>query len=132
MEELFLPQNIKDKLIEYAREGKPLEVCGILSGNGNQIRKLYKMENTDKSRVSYFMEPQEQFKVVKKIRSDKHQMLAIFHSHPFSPAYPSQTDLNMAFYPDCVYIIVSLAKKKSEVKGFRISNRKVVEVSIQS
>jgi proteasome lid subunit RPN8/RPN11 len=57
-------------------------------------------------------------------------MVAIFHSHPSSAAYPSHTDVNLAFYEDAVYVIVSLVERTPVVKGFSIREGKIEEVEI--
>jgi proteasome lid subunit RPN8/RPN11 len=57
-------------------------------------------------------------------------MLAIYHSHTASPAYPSQTDINLATYPDAIYLILSLADGEAPLRGFRIEGEKVTEVDL--
>ena len=57
-------------------------------------------------------------------------MLAIYHSHTASPAYPSQTDINLATYPDSIYLIVSLAEGEQPLRGFRIDDGEVSEVEL--
>ena len=59
-------------------------------------------------------------------------MVAIYHSHPGSPAYPSGKDVGLAFYPDSLYIIVGLCdKERPEVRAYRIVEGKVSEVGIE-
>ena len=58
------------------------------------------------------------------------EMLAIYHSHTASPAYPSQTDINLATYPDAIYLILSLADGEAPLRGFRIEGEKVTEVDL--
>jgi proteasome lid subunit RPN8/RPN11 len=60
-------------------------------------------------------------------------MVGIYHSHTRTPAYPSQTDINLASgWPDAVYFIVSLENpEKPEVKAFRMSRSQVEDVDLQ-
>lgn len=59
------------------------------------------------------------------------EIVAIYHSHPVSPAYPSQTDLDLAFWPEAVYIICSLADPDSPVvRGFRLRDGAVTEIDL--
>ena len=88
------------------------------------------MTNIENSPVSYFMDSREQFKVMKDIREKNLSMLAIFHSHPSSPAYPSAKDLTLAFYEDSIYIIVSLMEKEPAAKGYSMREGKIEEVGI--
>jgi proteasome lid subunit RPN8/RPN11 len=77
------------------------------------------------------MAPEEQFKVVKDIRSAGLEMLAIYHSHPETPARPSAEDIRLAFTPDVIYVIVSLQNIKPAVKGFLIEDDSVTEVPVK-
>lgn len=125
-----MPKTIWDEMISISREAFPNEACAILAGKGSEVSKIYKMTNIEKSPVSYFMDSQEQFKVMKDIRENGLSMLAIFHSHPSSPAYPSAKDISIAFYDDCIYVIASLIEKKPIVKGFLIKEGRVRDVEV--
>lgn len=117
-------------MIAHCKDGYPNEACGILAGSGNEVSKIYKMTNIENSPVSYFMDSNEQFKVMKDMRENNLSMLAIFHSHPSSAAYPSAKDVSLAFYDDAVYIIVSLMGKEPVVKAFSIMEGDIKEVKI--
>jgi [CysO sulfur-carrier protein]-S-L-cysteine hydrolase len=58
------------------------------------------------------------------------ELSAIYHSHTASPAYPSQTDINLAAYPDALYLIFSLAEGEKDLRGFRIEDGEVTEVDL--
>src|SRR5512147_1774792 len=103
---LSFPQNIHNDLIAHAREGFPLEVCGILGGTGDTVSAIYRMTNTDASNEHFMMEPAEQFKVVKDLRARGLSMLAIYHSHPETPARPSQEDIRLALTSGVSYVII--------------------------
>lgn len=130
MYKLFLHREKLDEIIVFCRNAYPNEACGILAGRGNKVRKVYAITNIENSPVSYFMDSREQFKIMKDIRENNLSMLAIFHSHPSSPAYPSGKDVSLAFYEDVVYIIVSLFEKEPVVKGFSIREGKIKEIPI--
>ena len=117
-----IPRKIHNDLIAHAREGFPLEVCGILGGTGDTVAEIYRMVNTDASNEHFMMEPKEQFAVVKELRAKNLGMLAIYHSHPDTPARPSEEDIRLALTPGVSYIIVSLAVPDNyEIKSFKIS-----------
>ncbi|MEN2986166.1 MAG: M67 family metallopeptidase [Thermodesulfovibrionaceae bacterium] len=126
---LKIKKEIYEEMITYCQQGMPYEVCGILAGQDNCVTEIFKIKNIENSSVSYFMDPLEQLKVMKEIRSKTLQFLAIFHSHPFGSAYPSQKDKELAFY-DVYYIIVALLPK-IEVKCFKIKNNEFFEEEIQ-
>lgn len=118
-----IPDHIYDDLISHAREGFPLEVCGILGGAEGRVSKVYRMTNTDASNEHFMMDPKEQFSVVKDLRANGLTMLAIYHSHPETPARPSEEDIKLALTPDVSYLIVSLAGGDPDVKSYRITDR---------
>ncbi len=130
---IIIPQSIINQIIEHAQTEFPNEACGILAGRGNRATNFYKMVNTDKSAESFLMDTKEQFAVIKKMRQENLKMLAIYHSHPATPARPSAKDMEMAFYPDVSYLIISLAKKNEPViKAFQIKEGKVNEEEIKA
>ncbi len=131
MNSLFIPETIYHEIIRHCRDCYPYEACGILAGDGVEVRKFYKAANTEKSSYSYLIDAQEQFKIMKDMRENNLSLIAIVHSHPTSLAYPSSKDISLAFYEDSVYIIVSLMNHEPEIKGFSIKGQaEVSEVEI--
>ncbi len=130
MPELAIPKKFYDAMVSHCKSAYPYEACGLLSGKGG-IDRIYPTRNIERSEVSYMMDPAEQFRAVREMRADGSRMLAIYHSHTNSRAYPSRKDLDLAFYSDSVYIIVSLISiDYPEVRAFRIAEREVVEIEI--
>lgn len=118
-----IPQAIQDDMIAHAKEGFPLEVCGILGGTGESISAIYRMTNTDASNEHFMMDPKEQFAVVKDLRAKGLAMLAIYHSHPETPARPSEEDIKLALTPEVSYVIISLADAAVPViNSYKISS----------
>lgn len=120
-----------DGMVGHAQAAAPCEACGILAGRGGRIEQVFKMRNTsDTPELCYLMDPKEQFKIMKEIRNRGLEMLAIYHSHAKSRAYPSAKDVELAYYPDAAYIIISL-EKQPEAKAFRIVDGKIAEEEIE-
>jgi len=130
MNYITIPQHIFDEMIAHCRAGYPNEACGILAGNGREVARLYRMKNADASPVSYLMDSQEQFRAMKSMREEKLSIVALFHSHPDSAAYPSAKDVQLAFYEDSAYVIVSLTGGVPSAKAFFIRNGAVEEITI--
>ncbi len=129
---LKIPQAIYDNIIAHAREGFPLEVCGILGGREGTASAIYRMTNTDQSNEHFMMDPREQFAVVKELRARGVEMLAIYHSHPETPARPSEEDIRLALTPAISYLIVSLADQGAPVlRSFKISGKSVTPESLE-
>jgi proteasome lid subunit RPN8/RPN11 len=127
-----IPQAIHDDMIAHAKEGFPLEVCGILGGTGESVSAIYRMTNTDASNEHFMMDPREQFSVVKDLRAKGLAMLAIYHSHPETPARPSEEDIKLALTPEVSYVIVSLADSAvHDIKSYKISSGNVQPETIE-
>jgi proteasome lid subunit RPN8/RPN11 len=132
MLKLEIPTNIFERMVAQAKALAPIEACGILAGKDDKAEKLFEMTNADDRSDHFMMEPKEQFTVVKNIRSADLEMLAIYHSHPETPARPSAEDIRLALTPDVIYVIVSLQDAKvPAVKGFFIEDGTVTEVPVK-
>ncbi len=132
MDGLEIPKGIFEQIVIQAKAEIPIEACGILAGRDGTVEQFYKMTNIDHSNTHFMMEPQEQFNVVKDIRSNGLEMLAIYHSHPTSPARPSVEDIRLALTPNVIYVIVSLLNGDAPAaKGFLIEDGNVDEVAVK-
>lgn len=132
MDGLTIPDSIFQDLLAQAKEEAPIEACGILAGKDGEATKFYRMTNADNSSEHFNMLPKEQFKVVKDIRALGLVMLAVYHSHPASPARPSEEDIRYAVNMDTPYVILSLLDPdQPDIKGFRIEDGEVTAVPVQ-
>lgn len=118
---LSLTQNLLEEIIEHCRDGYPHEACGIVSGKRGRAEQVHPMANVaSHPKQRYLLDPREQIAVFRDMQDAGREVVAIFHSHPSTPAYPSDTDIDLAFYPDAFYVIVSLAVEPPDVRAFRI------------
>ena len=118
---LEIPEDLLNRIIEHARQESPLECCGILAGKNGKITKFYPMRNTKRSSTCYLMEPEEQFRVFQEIEKEGLELTAIYHSHPYTAAFPSQRDADYAFYPNSLILIISLMEKEvPQIGAFQI------------
>ncbi len=131
MQTLRIGRRHLEDMLRHAEEGAPEEVCGILAGRGQEVTEVYRMTNTEHSPVSYFMDPKEQFRVMKDMRQKGLKMLGIYHSHPVAGPYPSRKDIDLAFYDDVAYVIISLMGGMPEVKAFRIKDGRAEEIPME-
>ena len=129
---LKIPKIIHDRILEQARAEKPNECCGILAGRGETVEQLYPMTNSHHSPVTYMMDPKEQFAAFKDMRARDIDLLAIYHSHPHTAAYPSATDVRLAYYPETAYLIISLQDPKNSVlNAYRIIENKITQEGLE-
>ena len=115
-------------MIRHALAEYPDEACGLLAGREGQVEKVYCLTNAEHSPVSYCLDPEEQVRAFMEIEERGWGLLALYHSHTHLPAYPSARDVEMAFYPDSTYVIISLAKMdQPSVRAFRIADGVISE-----
>jgi proteasome lid subunit RPN8/RPN11 len=125
-----IPQHILDAIVAQAKAELPNEACGLLAGAGDTVRRHYPLINTDHSPEHFSFDPKEQFITLKEARKEGWKIIANYHSHPSTPARPSDEDIRLAYDPNIVYVIVSLAGDLPSVKAFSIVNRVVESVRI--
>jgi proteasome lid subunit RPN8/RPN11 len=154
---LRIPKAIFDAMIAHARELDPYECCGLLGGTHGTVSRQYRITNTvakdaravmvfeeadvkrlgalseaTRAEVAYFMEPKEMLAAFKDMRARELDLTVIYHSHTHSPAYPSMTDVGLAYYPDAAYLIISLENKtKPDLRAFWIKGREVTPAAIE-
>lgn len=124
-----ISNNVIAALRKQATEESPLEACGYLAGNDSIFLKYYPMTNVDASKSHFSFDPEEQFLVVRKARKDGFKLLAVYHSHPETPARPSQEDIKLAYDPLVSYVILSLLT--DEICSFKIINGNVERENIE-
>jgi proteasome lid subunit RPN8/RPN11 len=127
-----IPQALIDEMVAHAREDLPNECCGMVGGRDGEADKVIRVANSAASPLRYEMDPQEQYDALKAIEDAGGELLAIYHSHTKSAAYPSQTDVNQAVaWPEQVYLIVSLADPEAaDVKGYLLRDLRIADAEI--
>ena len=122
--ELHITTSCRQALIDHAKAALPNESCGYLGGNIQDgvvtVSTFYPMINVDNSPEHFSFDPKEQFKVVKAARSANESLIAVYHSHPETPARLSEEDLKLFNDPNPVYIIVSLKDNQPDVQGYKV------------
>jgi proteasome lid subunit RPN8/RPN11 len=126
-----ISREFADEIVAHAHEDAPNECCGIIAANDGRAVKVYRATNAEASPVRYGLDPREQYRIMKEIDESGWALGAIYHSHTRSPAYPSQTDVNLAFYPEALYLIVSLQDpERPDLRAFRIVDGEIDEVGL--
>ncbi len=147
---LTIPAHILDDMVAHAREVKPYECCGLLAGTAGVVTQQYRITNRvahepqaeqlfehmsaknlnalserQRAEVAYFMDTREQARAQRDWQQKELDLLVVYHSHPASPPYPSDTDIKLAqaplaFYPDLTFLIISLLGPVPDIKAHRI------------
>ncbi len=125
-----IAKNLYEQIIEHARQEAPNECCGMVASRDGEAVSVYRTVNAAASPLRYEIDGAEQYRIQMEIEDAGLDLGAIYHSHTRSRPYPSQTDINLAFYPDALYVIVGLADEEPEVRSFRIRDGQVSEAEL--
>jgi proteasome lid subunit RPN8/RPN11 len=126
-----ISRDMLDDIVAHAEADAPNECCGMIAADDDgRAVKVYRAANTAASPLRYEIDGLEQYRIQTEIEDAGWELGAIYHSHTRSPPVPSQTDINLAFYPDALYVIVGVAGNAPEVRAFRIVDARVEEVDL--
>ncbi|MGI8631968.1 MAG: Mov34/MPN/PAD-1 family protein [Solirubrobacterales bacterium] len=126
-----ISRELVEEIIAHAREEAPNECCGMVGGEDGTAQTVYRATNAEASPLRYSISAQDLLRITNAIDDAGQQLTAIYHSHTRSPAWPSQTDVNLAFYPDAVYVIVSVVGDgEPEVRCFHIVDGQISEAQL--
>jgi len=128
---LTLPGAYVEAMIRHARAFAPQECCGLIAGEGGRAVRRYELRNDNPSVLRYTANPQDQLAAMRDMWDHDWDLLVIYHSHTHTQAYPSATDIRLAFYPDSYYVIVSLQETdRPRARAYRIADGAVTECSL--
>jgi proteasome lid subunit RPN8/RPN11 len=127
-----IAQSLIDEMVAHAREDLPNECCGMVGGSDGEASIVIPVANAAASPLRFEMDPQGQYDALMAIEGDGKELLAIYHSHTKSAAYPSQTDVNQAVsWPDAIWVIVSLEDPDApDVKGYWLRDLKIADAEL--
>src|SRR5437899_10560450 len=117
-----------DESVAHARAEAPNECCGMVASRDGEAVKVYRATNAAASPLRYEIDGAEQYRIQMEMDDAELDLGAIYHSHTRTQPYPSQTDINLAFYPDALYLIVGLAGPAPDVRAYSIKENQVSEV----
>jgi proteasome lid subunit RPN8/RPN11 len=126
-----IARELYDQIVAHAIADAPNECCGMIATRDGQAVTIYPAQNAAASPLRYEIDGAEQYRIQIAIDDAGLDLGAIYHSHTRSDPYPSQTDINLAFYPDALYLIVGVAKAQAEVRAFEIRDGQVSEVELR-
>jgi proteasome lid subunit RPN8/RPN11 len=125
-----IAQELYDEIVEHAREEAPNECCGMVASVDGEAVKVFRATNAAASPLRYEIDGAEQYRIQMEIYDAGQDLGAIYHSHTRSEPVPSQTDINLAFYPDALYVIVGLAGEEPDVRAFTIRDGHVADAEL--
>ena len=119
-----------DEMVAHAEAEAPNECCGMIASRDGQAVAVHRAVNKAASALRYEIDGLEQYRIQMEIEDAGLDLGAIYHSHTRSAPYPSQTDINLAFYPEALYVIVGLHEGDPDVKAYTIRDGQVAEVEL--
>ena len=125
---IVIPRSIFKKIVDYSNSELPIEACGYLAGTGLIVKQFYPVRNADNSDEHFSFDPEEQFAVLDKSNQEGLELIAVFHSHPSTPARMSKEDIKLAQDPDIFYVIYSV--KEGELRAFKVGEDKGITETV--
>jgi proteasome lid subunit RPN8/RPN11 len=137
-----LPAGIREAIVAHARAGYPNEACGLIVGDGvaadgGRALRFEPTRNKAASPYRYEIDPDDLLRLTIATDDADEAFWGIVHSHTHTPARPSPTDVGLAFYPEALYVLVSLSPDEADpatgapdVRAWRIVDGAVHEVAL--
>jgi proteasome lid subunit RPN8/RPN11 len=127
-----IARSMLDQIVAQARAEAPNECCGIIGSRDGSAVRVFPVRNAAASPLRYEMDPKDQLRVFEALDDADLDVGAIYHSHTRSDPEPSQTDINLAFYPDALYVILGVKDAdRDDVRAWRIVDAKVSEAALE-
>ena len=124
---------IRTEILAHATEEAPRECCGLLVGHGTVVEECVRSRNVDPNANRYEIDPVLHIATNRRLRGSGRAVIGAYHSHPHSAPQPSASDRAEAYYPDFVWVIVSLAVPESAaVTAFRLDTDRFVELTVET
>jgi proteasome lid subunit RPN8/RPN11 len=129
--DLPLGDDLREEIISHARDLAPRECCGIVSGRGGVPSVVHRLTNVEPGTTRYLFDDEEFYRVYRDLIDRGEELVCVYHSHPATPAYPSETDIAHAAWPEAIYLICSLQDQAApDIRGFRLVDGDVTEVAL--
>lgn len=114
-----IPRPVLNKILGHAQRAAPGECVGLLSGHGRTVSHWHPVANIAREEDRFLADPGAQIEIFRKIREEGRELVAIYHSHPRGEPVPSATDLQQAYYPETLQLIIAMGTQgRLEMQGF--------------
>ena len=125
-----ISQALFDEMVAHAHADAPDECCGIIGTRDGEGVALHRATNIHHSPLKYEIGSDELYRISMALNDDDLEVGIIYHSHTRSDPYPSQTDVNLARYPDAVYVIIGVANGASDVRAYHIRDGEITDADL--
>jgi [CysO sulfur-carrier protein]-S-L-cysteine hydrolase len=124
-------------VVGHCYDGYPEEACGLFVGpmrDGQPtgyVSEARPCRNEAASSLVYTVDSRDLIAAMRAAEKRGEEVVGCWHSHTHTEAYPSPTDVaQAAWYPDWMYVIVSLRDEAPVMRAYRIVDATVHEVPI--
>jgi proteasome lid subunit RPN8/RPN11 len=124
---LKVAAEVLEAVTAHARRATPSECCGVLVGTTTMIVEAVAANNLADTPTRFLIDPRDHIATMRDARRRGLRVVGFYHSHPKSPAVPSETDRREANYPDHFYLIVGLASQQADIRVFMFDGHDFVE-----
>ena len=132
MDAIQLRDAVRAGILAHARAEAPRECCGLLVGCGSLVDECVLSPNVDPNPNRYEIDARLHVATNRRLRGSGRGVIGAYHSHPYSPAWPSPSDVAEAYYSEFIWIIASLAGFDGELRAFRVEDGRIIELAIES
>jgi proteasome lid subunit RPN8/RPN11 len=128
-----MKKEVSDEIFRHALRDPHQECCGLLAGRDGAITRVFEAANAASDpKKTYEIAPAEIFKWMREMRASGLELLGIYHSHPAGENRPSARDIELAYYPETPYLIIStLPEVNQPIRAFLVCDGKATELEIQ-
>jgi [CysO sulfur-carrier protein]-S-L-cysteine hydrolase len=127
---LSLDGRLIEQLLNHAESCLPEEACGLVGGKNGVAHEIIPITNELHSEVRFRMSPEEQLKAFLWLEQNQMDLIAIYHTHPKGPPFPSKTDLFEYAYPEVIMIICIKDQQNWILQGYRVAECKTYPVEL--
>jgi proteasome lid subunit RPN8/RPN11 len=133
MRAVLLGERMRGEMVAHAREAAPDECCGLLVGAGRLVMECVRVRNVDPAPATrYRVDPAAHIALNRRLRGTGRQVIGCYHSHPHSAPVPSEADHAEAYYPEFIWLIVSLRAGAEDLAAYVITGGRLTPVEIRT
>jgi proteasome lid subunit RPN8/RPN11 len=129
--QLSLTRAQRQQIVDQALRDRPYETCGLLAGRDGRVERVFPAANKERSPVRYEIDPKDLIRIFREIDDTDLELVGIYHSHTHTDAYPSPTDVRLAYYPEAAYVLISLMDEHNpNVRAYSIRDGTIEETPV--
>lgn len=117
---ITIPAVFLEQIKQAAETAWPEECCGLLAGlrkpdGAIAVTRMATSRNVTggNARQRFEVDPKVRFELMRELGDGPETIVGHYHSHPDHPGRPSGHDLEMAFEPDLVWLIVAVEESRA-------------------